>query len=375
MRLNEPIVALLPGCAPRILGVSARTRNERVIGRVGAVPVPHDSLDAYGNRLAILVPAGIIIDAPLFPVDQVTTPTRLIGTDGAVVVAGPARELQRLAIEGWTAERLPERQVSAAGVLDVATRRTRRRAAWSILKRTGKPTDGWVSRNCSRPMSRVISYVLLSLRLKANHASLLTLAVGLGSAALALRPGYLPLVGSGVLFQLASMLDGVDGEMARATLTESASGALLDTVVDLITYVAFFLGVTVGWVREGAGASALLSISVIAVALVLSLMRAGRFVSRHAPNASFVFIDRSVRRAARDSERVALKIAAALFTLLRRDAFAALFFFVALAGYRVLVPALVAPGIVLANLTFSRYRKELAAAAVAELGSIRAKHY
>jgi CDP-L-myo-inositol myo-inositolphosphotransferase len=202
--------------------------------------------------------------------------------------------------------------------------------------------------------------------MQANHGSLITLAVGLGSAALALRPGYLPLVGSGVLFQLASTLDGVDGEMARATLTESESGALLDTIVDLVTYIAFFLGVTIGWIREGAGTSALYSIGVIAIALVFSLMRAGRFVSRYAPNASFVFVDRCVRRAARDSERIALKIAAALFTLLRRDAFAALFFFVALAGYRALVPALVAPGIVLANVTLSRYRNELAAAAKAE---------
>ena len=49
-----------------------------------------------------------------------------------------------------------------------------------------------------------------------------------------------------------------------------------------------------------------------------------------------------------------------------RDAFATLFLFVALAGRRALVPVLVAFGIVLANITFSRYRRELAAAAVAE---------
>jgi CDP-L-myo-inositol myo-inositolphosphotransferase len=203
---------------------------------------------------------------------------------------------------------------------------------------------------------------------KANHASILTLLVGVAAAVLAAHPGYLPLIGSGVLFQLASTLDGVDGEMARSTLTESEGGALLDTVVDQITYVAFFVGVMVGWIREGAGVVALYSMVVVGVALVLSLMHGGWFVLRYAPTASFVFIDRAVRHAAHESGHAALRLAASMFTIMRRDAFAAIFFFVAIVGYRVLVPALIAPCIVIANVTLSRYRTELAAAALA-LGS------
>src|SRR5207249_895942 len=143
----------------------------------------------------------------------------------------------------------------------------------------------------------------------------------------------------------------------------SPFGALLDTIVDLFTYVATFVGITIGWVREGAGVSALWWAAALTVGLVLSLMRGGHFVSLHAPNASFVFVDRAVRRAARDSGRTALKVAAAMFTLLRRDAFATLFFFIAIVGRRSLVPTFVALGIVLVNVTFSKYRQELAAAA------------
>jgi CDP-L-myo-inositol myo-inositolphosphotransferase len=223
-----------------------------------------------------------------------------------------------------------------------------------------------VSRHWNRPISRIVSLLLLSLRLQASHASLLTLLVGVGAAAIGVQPGYAAFLVTGILFQLASVLDGVDGEMARATLSESDAGARLDAMVDQITYVACFVGVTIGWVREGRAADAIVWTTAVVVALALTLMRAGRFVSRYAPDASFVFIDRSVRRAARDSTRAGLRVVPGLFTLMRRDLFALVFLAVSLTGLRVLVPALVAVGVIVANLTFSIYRRELAEAAVGE---------
>jgi phosphatidylglycerophosphate synthase len=322
--LSPALVVLLPGPDVRVLGMSARVRNERVAARAGAIVVAPGALAERGDPPAVRVPSDRLIDLGLFP---------------------PA---------------------SSASLLDVSTAASRRRAAWHILRRTAKATDGWVSSHFNRPISCVVSFALLSLGLKASHASALTLLVGLGAAALAAQPGYATLVSAGMLFQLASVLDGVDGEMARATLTESESGARLDAIVDQITYVACLVGVTVGWVREGGGPWAIVWTSVVGMALVMSLLRGGRFVSRHAPTASFVFIDRSVRRAARDSGRAALRLAAGAFALLRRDVFAMVFFFVALTGRRAFVPLLVACGIVLANATLTRYRRELAEAAVAE---------
>jgi phosphatidylglycerophosphate synthase len=322
--LSPALVVLLPGPDVRVLGMSARVRNERVAARAGAIVVSPASLAEDGEGAAVRVPSDRLIDLGLFP----------------------------LAL--------------SAALLDVSTAASRRRVAWHILRRTAKATDGWVSSHLNRPISCVVSFALLSLGLSASHASWLTLLVGLGAAALAAQPGYAAFVSAGVLFQLASVLDGVDGEMARATLTESESGARLDALVDQITYVACLVGVTVGWVRGGGGPWAIVWTSVVAVALVLSLIRGGRFVSRHAPNASFVFIDRSVRRAARDSGRAGLSLAAGAFALLRRDVFAMVFLAVALTGQRAFVPALVACGIVLANATLTWYRRDLADAALAE---------
>ena len=253
-----------------------------------------------------------------------------------------------------------------AAILDLSTRQHRRRAERLILRRTGKATDGWVSRHWNRPVSRAISAVLLSLGLAASHASILTLLLGFATAAIAMAPGYYPMLWTGVLFQFASILDGVDGEMARATLTESEAGARLDTFVDQLTYLTCFAGITIGWIREGSGRTVLWWTVGVGIALVVSLARGGRFVARHAENASFVFIDRAVRRAARDTGLATLQVAAGAFTLLRRDVFAVIFLAVGFTGQRVLVPALIAFGVIVANATFSVHHRELAAAATAE---------
>jgi CDP-L-myo-inositol myo-inositolphosphotransferase len=303
------------------------------------------------------------------------SPVWLDGGTGASVLVGPAGALRGAAAAAGRAPaddaalaRFPRRPVAPNTILNLSTPADRRRATRVVLRATQKPTDGWVSRHFNRPVSRVFSRLALAAGMSASMASAITLLVGLGCAWVAAQPGYVPLLLTGILFQLASILDGVDGEIARATLTESETGARVDTVVDQVTYVVCFAGATVGWAREGHGGAVIGATLFIGVALVLSLLRAGRFVARHAENASFVFVDRSVRRAARDTGRLPLQLAAAAFTLLRRDLFAVIFLAVSLTGVRALIPTLILVGILIANLTFSFYGAELADAARAERG-------
>ena len=54
--------------------------------------------------------------------------------------------------------------------------------------------------------------------------------------------GETGLILGGILFQAASVLDGVDGEMARATFRTSPSGATLDSAVDIATNLLFVAG-------------------------------------------------------------------------------------------------------------------------------------
>jgi CDP-L-myo-inositol myo-inositolphosphotransferase len=324
--------------------MSVRERNRRVAIRVGAT-VAFDESDAPSSSTRlIIVPPQILLEPAFF--DRVP----------------PGRSDAADLLNAFDFD-----QASGAA-FNVSTGEGCRRAENTILERTGKTSDGWVARHWNRPISRRISGVLLSMGFTPWHASMLTLVVGVLAALLAIRPGYAALVGTGLLFQLASVLDGVDGEMARATLAESEAGARLDTLVDHLTYVACFVGVGIGWVREGVGSQALWWTLAILVALAVSIARGARFVSRHAPEQSggAAFVNRALRRAARDSGRPALWMVAMTFEVIRRDLFAVVFLVVALLGQRVLIPGLVAGGIVLTNAAFTTYRRELSVAAMAE---------
>jgi phosphatidylglycerophosphate synthase len=365
-------IVLMDGTDPRFLGGSARARNARVARRAGADIVAHTPSATCADTIAVLVPSTVALMPTLFndpafvAATHAAVSVRLMSEDGAFVVVGMHSEVAAVATDPQQWVRLPALSVQRAALLNIATFADRRRATRTTLRATAKTTDGWVSRHFNRPVSRACSRMALLIGISANGASVVTLLVGLGCAWVAAQPGYAALVLTGVLFHLASVFDGVDGEIARATLTESTTGARVDTAVDQITYVACFAGLTIGWMREGGGLVAVAAAGSIGLALGLSLLRAGRFVSAHGKNASFVLIDRAVKRAARDTGGRALGLAAASFTLLRRDLFAVMFLAASLTGLRALIPALVLAGIVLANVTLSLYGDDLATAAAAE---------
>ena len=115
------------------------------------------------------------------------------------------------------------------------------------LRATAKASDGPVSRWLNRPVSRLISALLLRLPgIRPIHATLGTVILAAAMFAALLIGGEAGLIAGGLLFHAASVFDGVDGEIARATFRTSRAGAVLDRVVDVATNFLFILGVTVG---------------------------------------------------------------------------------------------------------------------------------
>jgi 1L-myo-inositol 1-phosphate cytidylyltransferase / CDP-L-myo-inositol myo-inositolphosphotransferase len=129
-----------------------------------------------------------------------------------------------------------------------AERRVRNKldqAGWALVKATGKRGDGIVSRYINRHISMRISFALLQLPwIRPGHATLLTALCAAAMLAALLSGTPDGLVAGAILFQLASVIDGVDGEIARVTQRTSALGATLDTVTDGITNVGFIVGLT-----------------------------------------------------------------------------------------------------------------------------------
>lgn len=145
-------------------------------------------------------------------------------------------------------------EVGARWAIRADTREGRRRAEDALLEACRKPVDGLVARYLNRRISLAISRRLAGTRITPNAVTAATLAIALAGAAAAARGGHGPMLLGAALLQLASILDGVDGELARLRYEQSRLGQWLDTVVDDVSTLAFYAGVTLGATRDPAAA-------------------------------------------------------------------------------------------------------------------------
>ena len=124
--------------------------------------------------------------------------------------------------------KLPVTFVDGLGWTDVDTpeelKRARKMLVFTAVKGTG---DGFISRHLNRRISTRISYLLVE-RATPNQMTVVTFALGMLSALFTLV--NLPL--AGILYQLSSILDGVDGELARAQMRTSRFGGYIDSLLD-----------------------------------------------------------------------------------------------------------------------------------------------
>ncbi len=137
--------------------------------------------------------------------------------------------MRRLADQG----RLERCDVSGACWVDVDTRRDLRLASRWLLAGGGKERDGAVAKVNRIVSCRVITPLLLSVApgLRPDTVTVLAAVVAL-SAAAAILAGWVLVAALAV--QLASILDGADGEIARVAHRGSRFGAFLDPMLDRV---------------------------------------------------------------------------------------------------------------------------------------------
>ena len=129
--------------------------------------------------------------------------------------------------------RLERCDVTGARWVDVDTRRDLRRATRWLLAGGGKERDGAVAKVNRVLSGRVITPLLLSIApgLRPDTVTVLATVVGL-SAVPAILAGWMLVAALAV--QLASILDGADGEIARVAHRGSRFGAFLDPMLDRV---------------------------------------------------------------------------------------------------------------------------------------------
>jgi len=130
---------------------------------------------------------------------------------------------------------IPCTEVSGYFWMDVDTPEDIEKAKKYLVKTAVKDIgDGFISRNLNRKFSTRISPYLVD-KFTPNQLTVLTFLLGMFSALVAY---FSPALG-GILLQINSMLDGLDGEVARAQMRTTKFGAWLDSVLDRYVDFAF----------------------------------------------------------------------------------------------------------------------------------------
>lgn len=110
------------------------------------------------------------------------------------------------------------------------------------------PYDGLVSRHLNRRISRPIARLLAHTPVTPNQVTVFSLGTSVGSL-VAFAMGN-PIVG-GLLAQAGSIIDGIDGDLARFAGRSSKFGSFFDAVVDRYSDALVLLGLTV-WAASNA---------------------------------------------------------------------------------------------------------------------------
>ncbi len=130
--------------------------------------------------------------------------------------------------------------------VDVATVEHGKQAADRLWNDCRKDLDGIVAKLINRNISIACSRVLAPTWVKPNHISVVTFSLGIIAALLAAWGGWFGFALAGLVFQANSIIDGIDGELARVRYEFSLLGEWLDTLSDDFSDVFFWAGLGVG---------------------------------------------------------------------------------------------------------------------------------
>jgi CDP-L-myo-inositol myo-inositolphosphotransferase len=149
---------------------------------------------------------------------------------------------------------------------DVDNLESMREARDRLWERVAKPRDGVVSRLLNRKVSGWITRHIAALPIRPNHVTVFNLLLA-GIAGALMASGHL--LAGAVAAQLYSIIDGVDGELARLKLQGSWFGAWLDNLTDRLCDWMIICGASLSIAR--AGHSEPLAWIVLSIALVSNI--------------------------------------------------------------------------------------------------------
>jgi phosphatidylglycerophosphate synthase len=220
-----------------LMGLTMVSRAILLFARAGAeriLLVGDPGTAADEGRLRAGVPVETVAD--LATARKLAAGPLLLASSAAIYDGARARDLLEAAS---TDERTVPALARASNPAE------RRLAETALLRSLIKPTDGWVSVHINRRVSLAVTRRIVGTGITPNTVTLISNAIGFFGVWLVFRSDWLGLLLGAFLVQMQSVLDGVDGEIARLRFLSSRLGEWLDNVLDDLVNIAF--GIALGY--------------------------------------------------------------------------------------------------------------------------------
>jgi CDP-L-myo-inositol myo-inositolphosphotransferase len=114
------------------------------------------------------------------------------------------------------------------------------------LELMSKPQDGFVSRFLNRPISSRVTRLLVKFPIHPSAFTTSIFVFPVAAGVFLLRGDYVSVLIGATIFQVFSILDGCDGEIARAKNLESKFGERLDNICDFLGSLIYVLALGSG---------------------------------------------------------------------------------------------------------------------------------
>ena len=213
----------------------------------------------------------------------------------------------------------------------VASRLDARRGERLVEQRLLDTTHGYISKNINKKISVPMSTVISATRIHPNVLTLINFVIGTAGTWLVYLGGWGNIALGGTLFQLASVFDGVDGEVAKFTFRSSKLGGWLDTVCDHVILVFLFGAMSLHFYKEFGLAVSLAVIGTAVVGLMIMFNVTSSFLKRFAVSQSLKAYETAfILRLPPDDPKVAFILKTRY--MVKKEFYSLIFFLVGLTG-------------------------------------------